>query len=140
MTAAESVFCNYFVAKPAFWAEWLKKCEQIFSIAEANSTSLAQKVNADVRYNAQSAPSKVFIIERIASLLLASQPEWKVRQFNPLRLPQSGSPIASFQDGLLVLDALKRSAKSTGFSHYLETFLRERAALRTKVMLRGKPN
>ncbi|WP_321879620.1 O-linked N-acetylglucosamine transferase, SPINDLY family protein [Paraburkholderia bannensis] len=140
MTAAESVFCNYFVARPAFWAQWLKTCEQIFAIAEANSTPLAQKINADVKYNAQSAPAKVFIIERIVALLLATQPEWKVCQFDPLRLPQSGSPIARFQDGMLILDALKRSAKTTGFSHYIETFLRERAALRTKIILRGKPN
>ena len=140
MTSAESVFCNYFVAKPAFWVEWLRKCEQIFAISEAGATPLAQQINADVKYNTQAAPSKVFIIERIASLVLATQSEWKVRQFDPLRLPVSGSPIARFRDGLLVLDALKRAAKTTGLSHYLEAYLRERAALRSKAAVRAGIN
>ncbi|MCC8393250.1 tetratricopeptide repeat protein [Paraburkholderia sp. MMS20-SJTR3] len=137
MTAAQSVFCNYFVAKPAFWMEWLKKCEQIFAIAEAGSSPLARKINDDVKYNTDAAPAKVFIIERIASLLLATQPEWKTRQFDPLRLPMTRSPIARFQDGLLILDALKHAMRTTGFSHYLETYLRERAALRSKSVIRN---
>ncbi len=31
MDSRTTVFCNYFVARPKFWIEWLERCEVIFS-------------------------------------------------------------------------------------------------------------
>ncbi|SDD24279.1 tetratricopeptide repeat protein [Paraburkholderia lycopersici] len=138
MSSVETIFCNYFVAKPAFWAQWLEKCEQIFELAESGDTPLAQRLNGDVDYERAgvgAAPSKVFIVERIASLILATQPGWKVRQFDPVKIHMSNSAIARFRDELLALDALKHMARATGFSQYLGAYRERRAQL--EIFMRG---
>ena len=40
-----SVFCNYFIAKGAFWSQWLACCERIFHSAERGDTPVV--VNRD---------------------------------------------------------------------------------------------
>jgi hypothetical protein len=129
MSSLQTIFCNYFVAKPAFWLQWLEKCERIFAVAEAADSPLAQQLNGDVKYEWQQAPAKVFIIERMASLMLATQPAWKVRNFNPTALPVGNLALSQFSDDLLVLDALKQMAKTTGFAQYMETYVRKRIQL-----------
>ncbi|WP_322010897.1 hypothetical protein [Paraburkholderia sp. J12] len=126
MSSVQTVFCNYLVAKPAFWLQWLEKCERIFEVAEAADSPLAQQLNDDVKYESQRAPAKVFIIERMASLLLATQPGWKVRNFNPTTLPMGHAVLSQFNDDLLTLDALKHMAKETGFPQYMGAYLRKR--------------
>ena len=37
MDSRQSIFCNYFAAKPSFWRTWLQKCELIFLAAEHNA-------------------------------------------------------------------------------------------------------
>jgi hypothetical protein len=126
MSSQQTIFCNYFVAKPAFWQQWLEKCEQIFDVAEAGDSLLGQQLNGDVKYQSQHAPAKVFVIERIASLILATQSKWKVRHFNPVTLPIGNAMLAQFGDELLALDALKHMAKETGFVQYFAAYLRKR--------------
>jgi hypothetical protein len=129
MSSAQSVFCNYLVAKPAFWQQWLETCERIFEVAEAGDTVLGQQLNADVRYENQSAPTKTFIIERMASLLLSTQPAWKVRTFNTMTLPIGSSALGRFAEDLMALDALKYMARETGFSQYFLAYLSKRNQL-----------
>ena len=129
MDSRHSIFCNYFVATPAFWRLWLEKCETLFAIAEAGTSELGDRLNAPIGYGLGFVPSKVFIIERIASLLLAIDSRWRVHHFDPLRLPMSGSIVSSYPADLLVVDALKTAAIETGRAHYLQMFHQIRGQL-----------
>jgi hypothetical protein len=135
MSSRDTIFCNFFVAKATFWMEWLRRCEQIFAIAERADTPLAEGLNRVVTYGAWTAPAKVFVIERVASLLLCSQPRWRVMAAD---LPHSS---AAANPELLVLDALKIACVETGKQVYLTTYrqLRERIAARRQGAAQSLP-
>ncbi len=128
MSSLNTIFCNYFVAKPAFWREWLRQGERLFAIAEEGLSPLGQGLNVAVRYGVKSAPAKVFVMERLASLLLWSQSRWRVKAFTPAALLQS----ASLNPEMLMLDALKIAYVQSGTPRYLDMFrlLREQIAAR----------
>ncbi len=134
MSSLDTVYCNYFVAKPRFWKEWLSKCELIFEIAEDGLTPLGRSLNEVVNYGTGTAPAKVFVIERLASLILWSQRQWIVKSYDPLRLPRLGPrhlELVTMPD-LLVLDALKIAHRHSGTDQYLTMYrqLRERLSHR----------
>lgn len=134
-TSADTIFCNYFVAKPAFWSEWLVQCERIYQLAEEPVTALGIELNRTVSHGAGTAPLKVFMIERVASLLLWAQRNWVVRSCDPAQLPLSPSPLAkvlSLAD-LSILDALKIAYDRSGFERFLSLY----AQLRGKVLQRA---
>jgi len=122
MDSTNTVFCNYFVAKPAFWRRWLEKCELIFRIAEAGATDLAKRLNAITTHDGNGAPTKVFVLERMASLILSTEGCWKVKSYNPLSLPWSNAAISKFKVEMAFLDALKIAYASQGHPQYLEAF------------------
>lgn len=133
MDSRNTVFCNYFVARPAFWNAWLASCEIIFSEAEENKTELAASLNSCTNHDDGIAPNKVFVIERIASLLLSTQRQWKVKAFDPMQLPFSNAPISKYPDELIQLDALKIASAILGFSEYLTTFNKIRNCISEKI-------
>ncbi len=122
MDSTNTVFCNYFVAKPAFWRSWLANCELIFDLTERATTDLASRLNQNTNYDKRGAPTKVFVIERIASLMLSTDKRWKARSYNPLSLPWSNAPIAKFRLEMAFLDSLKIAYASQGHSQYMEAF------------------
>jgi hypothetical protein len=134
MSSLDTVYCNYFIAKPRFWKEWLRHCERIFEIAEDGLTPLGRRLNAVVNYGTGTAPAKVFVIERLASLILWSQPEWVVKSYDPLKLPPlHPNRLATVTvPDLLVLNALKIAHRGTGAEQYLTMYrqLRERLSHR----------
>jgi hypothetical protein len=134
MSSLDIIYCNFFVAKARFWAEWLRACERIFEVAEQALTPLGQALNRFVMYETASAPAKVFIMERIASLLLWSQPQWQVRRYNPTLLPPLSSKFAAMVTGptLLVLDSLKIAYARTGAEQYLAAYRQLRETVLTR--------
>ncbi len=126
-SSRDSVFCNYFLAKAEFWREWFARCERIFECAERGGSELAEALSKSVHYGTQTAPSKVFIIERVASALLATQAHWKVAAYNPMLLPLSGATISALQLELCALDALKIAYQTEPREQFLETFFQLRA-------------
>jgi hypothetical protein len=134
MSSLDTIYCNFFVAKPPFWAAWLRVCERIFEVAEQALTPLGQALNRFVMYETASAPAKVFIIERIASLLLWSQPQWKVARYNPLLLPPLSPKFVATVTGptLLVLDSLKIAYCRTGAEQYLAAYRQLRDTVTTR--------
>ena len=130
MSSLNTIFCNFFVAKAAFWHEWLCQGERLFAIAEEGISPLGQGLNVAVRYGVKSAPAKVFVMERLASLLLWSQPRWRVKAFNPAALLQS----ANLNPEMLMLDALKIAYVHSGSPRYLDIFrlLRDQMAARQR--------
>ncbi len=129
MSSAQTVYCNFLIAKPAFWQEWLNRCEVIFRTAEAGDTPLARHLNASVVYLGGGAPAKIFLIERVASLMLATQPGWKVRNYNSMALPIANDRLVPFGAELVAMDALKLAAKGTGLPEYLAAFLKLRQGI-----------
>jgi hypothetical protein len=136
MSSRNTIFCNFFTATAAFWAEWLRRCEQIFDIAERADTPLAEGLNRVVTYGAWTAPAKVFVIERVASLLLCAQPHWKAAA---AELPSFRTEV---NPELLVLDALKIACVETGRQSYLTVYrgLREQVAARQKAATQRAPS
>jgi len=126
-SALNSVFCNYFVAKPAFWRVWLERCERVFACAERGDTPLGLALAKDIDYGMQRTPTKVFIIERVASALLAISPEWRVQAYNPMLLPLSQSTVSGLGEALVALDALKIAFAVAPHQHYKRAFFQLRA-------------
>lgn len=129
MDSRHAIFCNYFVATAAFWRRWLAVNEVLFSVAEAGTSALAQLLNAPLPYANGFVPAKVFVQERVVSLLLLGERHWRARHIDPLRLPMSGSIVSPYPADLLVLDALKTAAIETGHDHYLKLFQQVRNTL-----------
>lgn len=132
MDSASTIFCNFFAAKPRFWKAWLDIGERLFSIAESADTELGRRLNLPAEHESGAAPMKVFVIERIASLLLAVQSGWKKACYDPYLLPRTSAPIAGFAQETLELDALKHAHLSLGHPEYLDAYfeLRQRTIAR----------
>ena len=115
MDSSNTVFCNYFLARPRFWRHWLEKSEQIFALAERNDTPLGVELNASTLHNHMvGTPTKVFFMERLLSLLLVADPKWRAQVFNPLTLPLGRADVQPMVLEMVMMDSLKFAAARTG--------------------------
>jgi hypothetical protein len=126
-SARNSVFCNYFVAKADFWTAWFERCERLFDCAERAESALGRALSEGIDYKSQMTPAKVFIVERVASALLATQPHWRAKAYNPMLLPFSESPISGLGPELAALDALKIAYQTEPHQPYMRAFFQLRA-------------
>jgi hypothetical protein len=122
MDSRNTIYCNYFIANKKFWMTWLACCEAIYHIAEANDSELARRLNSNVVHDGGTASMKVFIIERMASFLLAVNKDLKVKFYNPMELPLGDAVWDNFKSELCVLDALKISFLSNPLPNYAREF------------------
>src|SRR5271169_2430154 len=66
------VSSNFMIAKPRFWMAWLGIVEQLIAIAESPTDPLGAELRTPTSYRGQrDAQMKVFILERIATWILA---------------------------------------------------------------------
>jgi hypothetical protein len=119
-SSKNTVFCNYFVAKGGFWLKWLEICEIFFALAEADQTDFGHLLNSAA--GGESVPRKVFVVERVVSVLLATHPQLPIAAYNPMKLNLSMSPVARHGLQLVVLDALKTGFLTEGFAEYAQVF------------------
>jgi hypothetical protein len=115
-----TVHSNYFVAKPRFWREWLAINEQMFAIAEVGADDLGKALTAYTSYRGRTdVQMKIFIMERVATLILASDPGFTAEVRNPFAAQKRiyKLPLA------VVCDALKISYRTQGMSQYKDVFL-----------------
>jgi hypothetical protein len=124
-TSRNTVFCNYFVARGDFFRAWLERCERLFESAERADSDLGRGLSQEAEYVVR-APVKVFVLERVATALLATE-SWKTKAFNPLLLPLSGSRISALGAELASLDALKIAYLEQGYEQYKQAFFALRA-------------
>jgi hypothetical protein len=122
MDSTQIVFSNYFFAKPAFWYRWLEINERIFYLCEnqhAFATHIGLLHETNYRDRVQ---RKVFMMERIASTLLLTEPHWKVATYNTFLCAFSASRLNEFPMECKIADALKIAWNKTGKDTYLNEY------------------
>lgn len=131
MDSRQTVFSNYFVARPAFWRQWFEWTEKLFACAEDASHPLHIELCQPTSYGGN-AQRKVFLLERIASLLLVLQPEFKTYAANPFNMGWSVARFRDAPENTYINDALKRAYRDTGFPQYMNAFRLMREKIRTE--------
>lgn len=134
-----TVFCNYFVATARFWRAWFEIAEKLFAICEGPDSSLKRQLNAPTEHGDERVAMKVFVLERLATLLICTNPEFRTKAFCPVDLPRSGlTGLAEAQEEALICDALKIAYRSQRYPHYMKTFqeVRDRVFARIKAKAR----
>ena len=132
MDSRQVCFSNYFVARPAFWREWLALNEQLFAVCEGEATPLQRALTQPTSY--QGAHRKVFLMERVASLLLATQPRWRTKAADPFTMGWSMSRFREHPTEAVISDALKMAYRDQGFAEYLKAF----ADVRQRFVAQGR--
>lgn len=121
MDSRNSVYSNYIVAKPAFWRVWLDMCEKLFNICESSDGELKDLLVHETGY-VGSVQRKVFLMERIASLILFMNKDWKVRAYNSFTMPWSVSDLSKYPFEAVMCDALKIALNEQGYFHFKDAF------------------
>ncbi len=125
-----TIFCNYFVARPGFWRAWLEINEKLFALSESGDSDLGRRLTARTSYGRDGVPMKVFVMERVATLLLATRSRWRSAVYSPYRLLLTDSPLSvGYQLELVLLDALKIAYLTQGHAEYRDAFLRLREVI-----------
>ncbi|NML14869.1 hypothetical protein [Azohydromonas caseinilytica] len=120
MDSRQVVFSNYFVARPAFWREWLALNETLFALCEGPDSPLRGALCQPTSY--LGAHRKVFIQERSASLLLAIQPHWRSVAHDPFGFGWSMTRMREHPVDAFISDALKLAWREQRFPEYLSAF------------------
>lgn len=118
-----TIFSNYFVAKFSVWQRWLFFAEKIFELCESGNTDLGRKLNHSAKYTLP-VPMKVFVVERLITLLLV---HWKISAeigFDILKAPMATPGVEQSLPSLLIVDALKGQFIRTKQKIYLDSYLR----------------
>ena len=121
MHSDNTAFCNYFIAKKAFWLRWLELGEQLFQMAETGEGELADLLEKKTRYSEQFLPQKIFVQERLVNLILASN-DFRSKAWNMYGLPGSVTPLNHFMPQAVRANALKYSAAQLGEGLYLDEY------------------
>lgn len=120
--ARQIVYSNYFVARKPFWQAWFQLTEAIFAMAEDADNELGRALSEATSYPGQ-AQQKVFMIERVASLMLAAQPQWRVASADSFRFAWSGFEAFNRDRDLAVIsDALKMAFREHGWPEYMTAY------------------
>ena len=110
-----------FVARPAFWRTWLILNEKLFEVCEGPDNAIKSGLTAETTYTG-AVQRKVFFMERIVSLLLTINPNWKVRSYNTFDCAWSASKLNENREYAVISDALKIAMREQGFPQYLQAF------------------
>jgi hypothetical protein len=115
-----------------FWEEWLVCCEKIFAIAEYQDSWLSNQLNSIVKGSTDQKTIKPFIIERVASFLLATNSKWKIRAIEN-KMIFSPSRLSNYREELVELDNLKILFDKTKNPEYVNLFDVKRQELILKI-------
>jgi hypothetical protein len=130
MDSRQIVFSNFFVAKPNFWRQWLSLNEQLFAFCEHGADSPLRQKLLELTHYKNGVPRKVFLAERMASLMLATQAHWKLRAYDTFKCAWSGLTLSKYPHEVVLSDALKIAAREQGFPEYLQAYGKVRDTFR----------
>lgn len=125
MDFRQIVFSNFFVARPAFWRAWFEFSEKLYAICEGPDSPLQRLLTQPTNYG-DGVPRKVFMLERLATFLLATQPEWQSVAIDPFPFCWSMTKFREYPDEAIISDALKLASREQGYPEYLQVFGRLR--------------
>jgi len=134
MDSRQVVFSNYFAARPAFWRAWLAVNEALFAICEGPDSDLRRALCHPTAYPG-AVQRKVFLMERVASLLLVTQPGWRSVACNPFTMGWSASRLSQFRTEAMISDALKMAFRDQPFPQYMEAYATVRDRFRAGAMI-----
>ncbi len=117
-----TILCNYFLARPRFWRVWLDLGERLFKIAESADDPLGQKLRTNTSYGSETVQMKVFVMERLATLALLIQPEFRTLCLDPFSMPASATPFNAFRREAICSDALKLAYMQFGQASHFAAF------------------
>jgi hypothetical protein len=120
--SSNTIFSNYIVARPSFWQTWLELGEKLFAYVEQASSENSSLRAPTAHRGAEIVPLKVFLMERLATVLLATRPTLRTSTYDPLSLPMSGSSVSRFGRQLLICDALKMAARRHANPRYIQEY------------------
>ncbi len=129
MDSRTTVFSNYLVARPRFWRAWLDLNERLFALCETVSASGLQAALLQPT-NYRGLQRKVFLSERIASLILALDSSYRIKPYNTFRCAWSATNLSNFKREAVLSDALKTAMLMTGHDSYLAEFAAIRGTIR----------
>ena len=113
------VYSNYTIAKPRFWRAWLEVTERLFALAESPHDVLGADLRKPTLYRGETGVQmKIFIMERIATWILARDPTFVVR----VRAPFAARSRIYKLPGAIVCDALKIAYATNQREEYKELF------------------
>jgi hypothetical protein len=122
MDSTNIVFSNYFFAKPIFWRKWLKINESLFYLCE-KQTAFATQIGLLQKTNYRDGVMrKVFLMERIASILLVNESSWKVTNYNTFLCAYSSSRLNEFPNECVTADALKFAWNKSKNSFFINEY------------------
>lgn len=124
---SRTVFSNFFVARPRFWREWLHLGEQLFAACETPDHPVGRLMAEQARYHAAAGEVelKVFVVERLASLLLLDG-RFTSTAYDPFALERTGIPASYLDEDMRIANGLKLAFMHSGDPKYLESFHRTR--------------
>lgn len=131
--SGNTAFCNYIVGNKKFWCRWLKLGEQLFQAGEDKSNPIYAIINSETNYGAQNLPIKIFIAERLATLLLLQDSDITAKNFNIFQFGSSTTPLNQYLKEAIISDGLKRSYSNTRYEIYLNEFSNLRKSIIEKL-------
>jgi hypothetical protein len=109
--SGNEVYSNYFVARPSFWRAWLEITERLFEIAESKDDPLGIEFRKRTTYRGgEGVEIKVFLMERVATWLLALDTQFVVKARDPFIARSRLYKLP----GAIVCDALKIAYQQSG--------------------------
>jgi hypothetical protein len=145
--SSDTVFANYIVARPQFWQEWLRLGEQLYAHCEASAAGTSALTTRTI-YSGD-VQLKVFLMERLATLLLAMAPGIGTIAYDASALPMSGTPLARFRQEAVTCDTLKIAFRRSHEPGHLDEFyaVRDRVFAKARswksmfpILARGRPH
>jgi 2-polyprenyl-3-methyl-5-hydroxy-6-metoxy-1,4-benzoquinol methylase len=117
-----TIYSNYFIAKPAFWEKWLEVCETIFEMAEHETTDTELKAELNKKTNyGTGAERKIFVIEGVASVIIKHF-GYSTKSIEIKEEQSAKGAFYKIKNEALVCDSLKIAYQATALEPYLDLF------------------
>jgi hypothetical protein len=118
-TSCNEVYSNFFIGKPRFWRAWLGVTEQLFALAESADEPLGSELRRPTLYRGgRGVQMKIFIMERIATWLLARDRGFVARARDPFAARSRIYKLPA----AVACDALKVAYLTIGREQYMDVF------------------